>query len=394
MTVGALTLVGPLLAQDRTCVNGQTCIISGLLGQDLSNNDVFVIADTCGVSLRDTGAYPLVSGTPKQGWIFGASQSGASASFGSMPLTASGGDYRLCWCAGIQPCTKIPEEFRTDVGRLELVGPLFVHGQSRTCISGLSCEVDGILGNHLVDGDRVIVLETCAQGSLVPRFLQDGMLIRSSASGARITWGNLPVTAAGGQYRLCWCASGFQCSLASNFAVDVGSLKLLGPWPLQQARTCVAGQLCFVEGFTAYDHGAPSPPVGMPVDMLLDSGHLWMLDTCALHHAWPSATSGSLQPQLATGTSWTVSFGSAEFLGAGGDYRLCWCPGSLSCDVSSDFRVDVGQFYLIGPTRWAGMEREFRGHCGRTGIYGMGPGDFKLLAEVMLPTFDACKALC
>ena len=36
------------------------------------------------------------------------------------------------------------------------------------------------------------------------------------------------VTAAGGQYRLCWCASGFTCSVAPDFRVDFGELTVLG----------------------------------------------------------------------------------------------------------------------------------------------------------------------
>ena len=67
------------------------------------------------------------------------------------------------------------------------------------------------------------------------------------------------VTAAGGQYRLCWCAAGFRCSATEDFRVDMGEMQIVGPGVIpdpsgtpnhmgglhmweNQDRTCVSGQ--------------------------------------------------------------------------------------------------------------------------------------------------------
>lgn len=42
--------------------------------------------------------------------------------------------------------------------------------------------------------------------------------------------------------RMCWCASGFACSAADDFRMDIGRLTLLGPEVSDQSRTCVSGQ--------------------------------------------------------------------------------------------------------------------------------------------------------
>ena len=61
--------------------------------------------------------------------------------------------------------------------------------------------------------------------------------------GTRFTW-DLPITYAGGQYRLCWCGGGTTCETAPDYHVDAGGVLVIGPAPLVQARTCIAGQTC------------------------------------------------------------------------------------------------------------------------------------------------------
>jgi hypothetical protein len=88
-----------------------------------------------------------------------------SASFGAM-VTAKGGQYRLCWCAGSQQglmhakrsshvgehgCSAI-RDFRTDLGELVIVGPSPLN-QDRTCVAGQTCRVDGLTGIHLRSED-------------------------------------------------------------------------------------------------------------------------------------------------------------------------------------------------------------------------------------------------
>ena len=123
--------------------------------------------------------------------------------FGSTEMTGPGGDYRLCWCGTNRPgndtdCTSL-YDFRMDLGTLSLVGPGPLT-QHKTCISGLPCAFDGLEGNYLADGDRVMMLDTCGKALVVPGSVKAYELI-VEASGASVSWGATPLHSAGGGYR-------------------------------------------------------------------------------------------------------------------------------------------------------------------------------------------------
>ena len=232
-----------------------------------------------------------------------------------LSLTLPGGEYRLCWCADLQEgsatwadnSTISPTEwqvlsstlpsspglpfnftrynlsscrqpdFRVDVGTLHLVGP--TSGHAFTCISGRTCSVNSVEGLGLTNNDSYLVLDTCGVSAVVPRFSFAGSALSLSASGAAVSWGEVTVTAAGGEYRLCWCKEIAQswhdspnnyssnCESPTNFISDVGTLLLIGV-DLEQPRTCVSGSDCLVDGITgAY---------------LQDGDGLLILDTCGL----------------------------------------------------------------------------------------------------------------
>lgn len=125
--------------------------------------------------------------------------------------------------------------------------------QDRTCVAGLSCSVEAVTGLGLADGDAFAILDTCGStAAAVPRMPQLGRPTRLLRSGAAISWGSAAATAAGGQYRLCWCAAGLECSAADAFRVDAGRLELVGVAPLVQARTCVSGRTCAVDGIKGW----------------------------------------------------------------------------------------------------------------------------------------------
>ena len=401
VNVGILTLVGPILDQDRTCVSGQTCAFGDILGTGLSPGDSIVIMDTCGVDLRETQVSALLPGATEEGFSVSIVSSGSRVSFGGVRLTASGGNYRLCWCSDVVGCGAMPSRYRMDMGRLTLIGPTSTapprHGdlreahQDRTCVAGLTCYLDGLFGHHLNDQDTVLILDTC-DGDMQYRLPNTGMSVRQTQSGASMDWGRVAFTSAGGQYRLCWCAGGFQCSLMSDYAVDVGALTVLGPTPLQQDRTCVAGQTCVVFAFTGYQgsvdpiewsHGVLTGDGGRI--KLLDMGTLWILDTCASHQstppimnnglladlrAYPDVVAGGRESQGVADRGWSVSFGTQTISTPGGQYRICWCAEGYLCDTTIEFQVDVGEFSLIGPSVWGAVprefRREFRGHCGHS----------------------------
>ena len=334
--VGTFTIVGASpLQQDRTCVSGQTCKVTGILGQDLDAGDLFLVLDTCG----ESEPLPRFSGT---GLVDAVAASGASVSWGAAAVSAQGGQYRLCWCAGsVEPCDDAGE-FRQDVGMLMVVGmaPL---GQHRTCVSGQTCALDGLRGEHLSSSDRLLVLDTCGVVSQPPRFASKGLSDAATGSGALVSWGGEQPSSAGGQYRLCWCAAGvFDCSTAQAFRQDGGGLILVGPSPLTQARTCVAGQTCALTAILGQDLG--------------DYDSFLVLQTCGTDSTLPRFGTDGLHALAATASGGAVSWGAVPLSTPGGQYRLCWCSGALgaadsaaACDTAEAFRVDVGAFSVIGP---------------------------------------------
>ena len=342
--MGELRLVGPRLDHARTCTAGQTCELSDMRGQHLDVADKLVLLDTCAVSTIP--ARTVMGGRAVQD----LTGSGASLSFSTTnvaALTAAGGFYRLCWCAGSNdadldttdyPCVR-NDDFRVDAGFVHLVGPAPL-AQDRTCVSGQTCVLHRLLGYHISPDDRFLVLETCATATALPRFPEAGTFVDRPASAtyedvgiglSRVTVGfmGVAITAAGGNYRLCWCAAGYTCERAHHFRVDLGALYVSGPTPLNQPRTCVSGQTCALDGFEGRH--------------LMGTDRIAILDTCAVSSALPRSTHAAFNPsELLVGRvikpsdpapvsslygdhAIKVDFGSTPMTFHGGEYRLCWC---------------------------------------------------------------------
>ena len=338
--VGNLAILGPSFPEEmRTCVSGQFCRLTGLLGEGLlAESSEILVAETCGTAAVISG-FVQPTQTLQQNLLLEASWAA---------VTAAGGRYRLCWCSptqgnhtdasGASEC-EVASNFRIDMGGLTVLGPQL--GQDRTCISGRTCFVDGILGEGLLETDSVLVLETCGFDEVVPRFSGSGFFTNISRSGASVSWGGTPNTAAGGSYRLCWCSADFACSVPNDFQVDFGSLVLLGVAPLGQAATCVVGRAC------------PSSWTFAAI------GHAIALDTCGAERAVVPARMHS-------------NITGLEVLeqGAVGSWRLCWCAGQVgagslpnmsseastssnetaysTCSFTDEFNVDVGGLFVMG----------------------------------------------
>ena len=54
-----------------------------------------------------------------------------------------------------------------DVTGLTILG-VEVGTHEYTCVSGQTCTLDGIFGYGLTDSDRVMILETCGTGTVIP----------------------------------------------------------------------------------------------------------------------------------------------------------------------------------------------------------------------------------
>ena len=330
--VGELQLIGVApLTQHRTCVAGHTCSFSKLLGRHLSSTDHVTIMDTCaGVTLLERWPH---------GGAMTISASGGAANTAAAPVTAQGGVYRLCWCASGQACS-LSEDSSIDFGQLTLVGPrpLF---QDRTCVSGKTCQVDGVEGQDLSSRDRVMVLDTCGAGGSI---LGRSAVFDAHSSGVVVTLGSFVVTTPGGQYRLCWCsdtgeaevATGGLCGgdVVSEFRVDLGRLTLVGPY-LAHQQTCVSGNICSLAELLGHH--------------LAGTDSILVLDTCQ--------TSAGVVPRFGSGGMLTVASPHLDVVSAaGGQYRLCWCatPGDGSavnpCATGENFWTDAGSLSLMGPS--------------------------------------------
>ena len=356
--VGRMDILGPR-DSEHTCVSGQLCTFEGITGYGLSANDAVLPLDTCGVVHSTPAPYRLSYGMASLG---DSPVVGSIAQIGTQIVTMQGGEYRICWCSGINYGCSTTEDFRTDAGKLMLVGPA-PHTQDRTCVAGQTCLHEGIVGKYVSDEDRILVLDTCAVGSAFRRFPVSGTFVTAQRSGALISWGTALSTAAGGLYRLCWCAaSSFDCALAEHYTVDLGSMAVVGPSPHSQDRTCVAGAKCEL---------APVHGLG------LAGTDAWLaLDTCGVtsHHLLPS------NPQVLSlmGGSPYTKLVSEDFVTArGGEYRLCWCAGTgilgtpHTCSAPEHFGVDAGTFTIVGPAPLAQTRTCVAGQpCYLDGIIG------------------------
>ena len=174
----------------------------------------------------------------------------AIVAWGELVLTTAGGTFRMCWCAGGQMC-RTPSEFGVDMGPFTLVGPLPL-GTSRTCSDGSTCVVDGLSGVGLLDGDRLLLQDTCGSTAWGGAQLQQLQFLPVNTTTTDTTMSRTAVSFSngssqvlalrGGQYRLCWCAANFLCTSG----VDVGELVVRGP-AANQHRTCMAGQICEIQ---------------------------------------------------------------------------------------------------------------------------------------------------
>ena len=348
----------PSLFQAKTCISGQVCTIEGLLGNGLARDDSYMLLDTCGT------ANALIDKVGKAGVALLSSGSNSTAVDISWESTISapGGIYRLCWCGADAICSS-SESFRTDAGSFVLIGPSLQ--QDRTCVSGHSCLIDGIVGHNLADGDRLWILDTCSSSSTGDGFFADSWLAQPAvASGTSFFWNALDTVPAG-QYRLCWCSGQASCITSQAFAVDMGELVMHGPFFGQenlQMRTCVSGQACEIDG----------------LDGLFLDGFVLIMDSCGSADSYPRRI-----PNAARVTedraAWTML--SAQ----GGQYQLCWCScvaglanssnfntSQSDCPSSPSFTTHFGSLTLLGPYAAQEFTCVSGQSCAISGIRGEG----------------------
>ena len=343
LDIGELVVLGPQRFQDRTCVAGQTCEMSNIYGQFLSERDTLAVLETC-------GTHSIVPRFPSQPLSVLQTNGILTASWGDERITSSGGEYQLCWCTTTGNNTGLAhtggflstscgalEEFHTDFGQLSIIGPTTPVQQ--TCVSGHTCIIDAPTGYLLSASDSFQVLETCGVPGFIPGFPSVPEVVSTRGS-LSLAWDSTTITAYGGQYRICWCASGMTCSQAEAFQVDAGQLVLIGPRPLIQGRTCV-GMPCNITGLSGIH--------------LASTDLVMLLDTCGLpaFRSDPGGFSGTAVAVTFSGQGAQIEASSSspsDHL-KGGFYRLCWCAGGIAtdpCASHANFQTDFGEVYVVG----------------------------------------------
>ena len=178
-----------------------------------------------------------------------------------------------------------------------------------------------------------MILDTCSQQPDLAVDRNVGALIKSRFDFMDTDFEVLTIS--GGEYRLCWCAAGFECSGADDFVIDVGTFTVVGIQCFEAGcvadRTCVSGQPCNVDGIQGVHLG--------PLDTIA------ILDTCGtatiphLTGHWNDA------PHAVRSVAWNTDYLTV----GGGIYKLCWCAGLLECSQSEHFRVEAGSLTVVGP---------------------------------------------
>ena len=185
---------------------------------------------------------------------------GRTVSLGPTRATASGGMYRMCWCASSSECSGGPVDFIVDSGTLHYIGPHLY--QKQECIPGLLCSFDDFRGYGLVDGDSMMALVECGTGDAILGFPNNGISNGATKDGMRFGWGDggaeqdflpLATDTPGGLYRMCWCPGELEaCEETNEFRVDAGDFYIRGPHA-QVSTSCAAGQSCSLGPWTGTD---------------------------------------------------------------------------------------------------------------------------------------------
>lgn len=154
---------------------------------------------------------------------------------------------RLPTNAGVLSCVGVGRSVSVQCTR-GVVGCMLLSTRCRA-----NCEHMTVVGREMPDclacragGGRnpeVAILETCGTAAVPGGYPDEGALQRISL--ARNGTGNgtaaLPLSAASGTYRMCWCAG--LCSTRTDFAVDFGAMLVVGG-PTHREHTCVSGLAC------------------------------------------------------------------------------------------------------------------------------------------------------
>lgn len=292
------------------------------------------------------------------------------------------GSYALCWCLEREPgdyCTS-EANYVVETGFLLLIGP-FTPTIEHICWRGRSCNMTEY-GYTFQASDALHVCQNTSFESIYA-WNQQVLSLDFQAKDVGFTTAltahvNTPITAAPGQYTICW-RSGRGVTLLvpeTPQGADFANFKVLGPKTEIFPYSCKLGRPCVIsieitnlatqtemdEIVLAIRDGngwGDSEIVGPSAIMLKGPTSESVVDhLCEFLNEASSAlrnnTLGDMDTIQVSADLMTANYNMrADFMGVevGVEYALCWCMGySRTCtDANEDFRAWAGTFFVGGP---------------------------------------------
>eukprot|EP00931_Biecheleriopsis_adriatica_P114653 TRINITY_DN90573_c0_g1_i1.p1 TRINITY_DN90573_c0_g1~~TRINITY_DN90573_c0_g1_i1.p1 ORF type:complete len:1913 (-),score=285.46 TRINITY_DN90573_c0_g1_i1:313-5601(-) len=249
------------------------------------------------------------------------------------PTWAFAGTYVLCWCgadATTTGCSRT-SDYLAPVGRLVLTGPsvLPLAAQMHLCVRGRRCEILRFAGTTPPASRLFFASEEC--GTPAPFGMPNGGESLPSPDGFNYRWGDDPIQANPGRYRICWCAT-VLCRNYRDFLSYGGLLQVKAPTESPLLFFCELGRPCNISGIFGEGLNA-----GDKVMALAECG-----SGAADEFGF---TAGAMSVATYEGGS-IYELPSTQQAGV---YQVCWCAAEQMCRSPFDFTVDLGRVDVGGP---------------------------------------------
>eukprot|EP00927_Polykrikos_kofoidii_P028060 TRINITY_DN2455_c0_g1_i1.p1 TRINITY_DN2455_c0_g1~~TRINITY_DN2455_c0_g1_i1.p1 ORF type:complete len:2063 (+),score=218.42 TRINITY_DN2455_c0_g1_i1:52-6189(+) len=318
---GTLSITGPATlpaaSQVHICLRGRRCEVIHLKGTVPQGGELFISVDICGTLLAPIGA-------PRDGFSF-PSEDGEHFRWGDDPLTSSPGRYRICYCPTTGKCAGA-SDYGAFAGILSVKGPLSLQ-KYWFCSVGRICNVTGIWGEALHDGDTVQVMTVCGSASSVRGFENEGRSTASYNLGTArkpMLKFTLPPTSNPGRFRLCYCPAEAMCVRTQDYFVDLGLVEVGGP-DAGLIYLCYEWRPCTIRidgtSLRNGDRMVVAPPGTECTNVSSEAtGQLplgvgkWARRGISFH---------------ATDNGQEYTWGPSNVLAKPGVYTLCWCSSGL-----------------------------------------------------------------
>lgn len=336
--IGFLEVTGPgvlpFAAQLFICVRKRQCELTGLVGTQPPSSKLLVAQGLCGG--------PALLGFPRVGQSL-PSRDGLHYTWGPERVLANPGRYSLCWCPTITSCDRY-WDFKSYAAVMQIKAPL-VTPVNFFCPLAMACNISGISGEGLNDGDKVMILTNCGEAVGDSETFPYG-------SGSLATFDDgrsfaLPHAVRRGTFQICWCAAEQICLNPVDYIVSLGRLTIGGPDDSVTYR-CFEWEPCSIEDLEG--------------DFLSDGDRLIVVPDgtdCLNSGGRPSPQANFPNNAVslpATQEGKRFSWGSGLVRVSPGIYALCWCHAPYNNGTCTE----EGPFFTFGGVLRVGDSKEFQ----------------------------------